>query len=261
MSTNHQLADMRALIAAAVGRGDSPATAADWGSIKGRFVVDGKPPTLPPLVRRQGPVLHRQQADERQGRRRQGQRPGERGRVPVRRARRQESRFIPTMPKPLKKPVVLDNKGCSFRAARRRRSRRPAARRSRTPIPVGHNTNIDQCLFNETIAGRRGADQEVRQSRSRCPMPVELQHPSVHEGLRAGSGSSLHGGVRRGRHVRDQEHPGRQARVPVLAREPGYLKDVKLERRQDRSPGPSQAHDRAAARRSTWATSKSRPVC
>lgn len=125
------------------------ATAADWGSLKGRFIVDGPPPTLPPLAvdkdqycmdskpKNDKVVIGKDNALVNAV-------------VYIFLGRGGKIEVHPDYAALMKEPIVLDNKGCSFHP-------HVAAVRTGQPFviknsdPVGHNTNTIK-LFNETIA-------------------------------------------------------------------------------------------------------------
>ena len=145
--------------------------AAEWGSLKGRFVVDGTPAEAGAVGGR--PRIHSASI----------QKPVNEALVvgkdnalvnavvylrPV--PTGQKVDIHPDYEAKLKEPVVLDNKGCSFQPHITLVRVGPAARRSRTPIPVGHNTNIALLLVSIKRFPRwRRRDQgHARRTRFRC---------------------------------------------------------------------------------------------
>ena len=125
------------------------ATAADWGSLKGRFVVDGPPPALPPLAvdKDQYCIDNKPKNDMIVVGKDNGL---VNAVVYIFLGRRGKIEIHPDYAALMKEPVALDNKGCSFHP-------HVVAVRTGQPFviknsdPVGHNTNTAK-LFNETIA-------------------------------------------------------------------------------------------------------------
>lgn len=156
----------------------SNAAAAEWGSVKGRFVVDGTPPKVSPLV-----VTKDQHCID--------SKPinesvvvGEDGSlanavVYLRPPRRGKVEVHPDYEAKLSEPAVLDNNGCSFKPhVTLVRVGQPFA--IKNSDPVGHNTKATLLVngaFNVTIA----AGQEMKTPLTkpeRMPLPVNCNiHP------------------------------------------------------------------------------------
>ena len=154
------------------------ANAAEWGSLKGRFVVDGKPPKPTPLaVTKDQFCIDKKPVNE-------AIVVGEGGALAnvvifIRLPRRGKIEAHPDYQAQLSEPVVLDNNGCSFRP-------HIALVRVGQPFiiknsdPVGHNTKaslVANGQFNVTIA----AGQETKTPLNRAenlPLPVNCNiHP------------------------------------------------------------------------------------
>ncbi len=149
------------------------ATAADWGSIKGRFVADGPPPQLTPLVIDKDEFCKEKMPKN--GRVLIGKDNALANAVVylfVRRGTKVE--VHPDFSDAMKDPSVLDNHFCSFHP-------RVTAVRTGQPLlikntdPVGHNTRTE--LFNETI----GAGEERTKTIDKAfPLPTPVScgiHP------------------------------------------------------------------------------------
>jgi len=157
--------------------GVSPAAAAEWGSLKGRFVVEGAPPTIPPLVVskdefciKTNPTNELVVVDDN----------GNLANavVYVFLGRRGKIDIHPDYESQLSEPVVLDNKGCSFHphVALIRAGQTLDIKNS---DPVGHNTKIDgsKNSFNQTIPDGANIPYVVQQAES-MPAPVSCSiHP------------------------------------------------------------------------------------
>ena len=201
-------------------------------------------PSLPPLDGRQGPVLHRQQA--RRTKRSSSARttawstPSSISSSAAAKQGRGSSRLR----RALKKPVVLDNKGCSFEphivAVRTGQPLDDQELRSGRPQHEHRPT-----CFNETIRRPAKSGSRRRQGRSRCPMPVSCNiHPF------------MKGHVLLLRIIRTWPCRARTARSKSRTSRPastsfssgtkrGYLKDLKLKGGATDRQRPGQAHDRA----------------
>ena len=155
-----------------------PATAADWGGIKGRFVVDGAPPKVPPLVVTKDqfcidtmPVNKTVVVGEDGGL--------ANAVVFIRLPRRGTIESHPDFEAQLSEPAVLDNKGCSFEPhITLVRVGQPLV--IKNSDPVGHNTNakfFQNASFNVLIA--EGQESKVDLSKGEpMPMPVNCNiHP------------------------------------------------------------------------------------
>ena len=126
------------------------ASAADWGSLKGRIVLDGAPPKVAPLaVDNKDPFcLQSKPVNE-------AIIVGKDNAlvnavVYLRVATGQKVVIHPDYEAKLKEPVVLNNKGCSFHPhITLVRKDQPLI--IKNDDPTGHNTNIAMFAFNQTI--------------------------------------------------------------------------------------------------------------
>lgn len=154
------------------------AHAADWGSIKGRFIVEGAPPKPEPLVVTKDqfcidkkPVNHSLVVSDK----------GELANAVVylRVERGKKVDVHPDFEKSLAEPAVLDNAGCEFHPhISLVRVGQPFV--IKNSDPVGHNTNAVLTAngnFNELIA--QGEDKKKTFAKSESlPMPVSCNiHP------------------------------------------------------------------------------------
>jgi hypothetical protein len=202
------------------------AHAAGWGSIKGRFVVDGKPAPLPPLaVDAKDPFCvskkpHNELVII-----------GEGGGlanafVYLRLPRRGKIEIHPDYEAKLKEPVILDNNGCHFvpHTTLVRVGQQLIIKNS---DPTGHNTNIALFASNDSVPANSETKMKVSKA-GPLPSPVKCNiHPFM-------TG-----------HLLSQEHPYMAtsaedgtfeiANIPAGKHEfqlwhesPGYLKDLKL---------------------------------
>jgi hypothetical protein len=153
----------------------SIANAADWGSLKGRFIVDGKPADPPPLLvdkdafcieqkpKNEAIVLGKDNALVNAV-------------VYVRLPLGGKVAVHPDYEAKLKEPVVLDNKGCHFepRVTLVRVGQTLAVTNS---DPTGHNTNISLFSFNPVVPA--GGKLEIKASKEgRLPEPIKCNiHP------------------------------------------------------------------------------------
>jgi hypothetical protein len=138
----------------------STASAAEWGAIKGRFVVDGPPPKLTPLVVAKDQFcIDKNPANE-------SVLVGDDGSlanvvVYIRLGRRDKIDVHPDFKEKLAEPVVLDNQGCHFVPhVTLVRSGQPLILKNTDP--VGHNTNLGG--FNQIIP----AGGEIKTKRDRA---------------------------------------------------------------------------------------------
>jgi hypothetical protein len=205
-------------------------SAAEWGSIKGRFVVDGTPPQLPPLnlaTTKDQFCMDTKPENETLV-------VGEGGTLAnavvfVRLPRRGKIEVHPDYDAQLSEPAVLDNKGCSFHPHLTFvRIGQPFI--VKNSDPVGHNTKGSLSAngaFNPTVP----AGGEIKMTFSKAesiPMPVNC---SIHPFMSA--------------HMLVQDHPYMTAskedgtfeikNIPAGKHEfqfwheaMGYLKNVKL---------------------------------
>jgi hypothetical protein len=155
-----------------------PATAADWGSLKGRFVYDGPPPDLAPLqVNKDAFCIANPPPNESlivsDG--------GGLANVVLflRSARGKKLEAHPDYAASLDEPAVLNNRGCEFHphVLLMQSGQKLVVKNS---DPVGHNTKIDfgkNSSFNQIIA----IDAEMAVSVSKpeaVPAPVQCSiHP------------------------------------------------------------------------------------
>ncbi len=152
--------------------------AADWGSVKGRFVVDGPPPKLDPLVVSKDQFcIDAKPIDK-------SLVIGDTGGlgnavVYIRLGRRDKIDVHPDYASSLSELVTLDNKGCEFvpHIALVRTGQQFEIKNS---DPVGHNTNaklLANGQFNVLIA--EGQKNAMKFSKSEAmPMPVNCNiHP------------------------------------------------------------------------------------
>lgn len=149
------------------------AGAAEWGSLKGRFVVDGAPPTLPPLqVTKDKFCIQTKPVNETVV-------IGENGGlanavVYVFLGRRGKIDIHPDYEAQMSEPIELDNKGCAFHPhVLLIRTNQPFILKNSDP--VGHNTNTG--AFNEIIPSGEEREKEFTKSES-LPSPVSCNiHP------------------------------------------------------------------------------------
>lgn len=147
--------------------------AAEWGSIKGRFVVDGKPPQPVPLVVTKDQFcIDKKPMNE-------SVVVGDDGSlanavVYVRLARGGKLDVHPDYAAALSKPVVLDNKGCHFVPhVTLVRAGQPLTLKNSDP--VGHNTNVG--VFNQIIPSGGQSQTKIDQAAA-LPIPVTCNiHP------------------------------------------------------------------------------------
>jgi plastocyanin len=147
----------------------APSQAAEWGSLKGRFVVDGKPGAPPPLVVDKDAYC-------------MGKKPTnqailvgkdnglENVVVYLRAPRRGEVPLAPSYKDQLAKPVVLDNNGCSFHPHITLIQVGQTLQITNSD-PTGHNTNVTAFSFNQTIPAMGKA--EVKASKE-GPLPTPV---------------------------------------------------------------------------------------
>lgn len=156
----------------------APCAAAEWGSIKGRFVVDGKA-TPPPALKVDKDAFCIEAKPENQALVVSEDGALANAVVFVRLPRRGKIEVHPDYEAQLKEPVVLDNKACSFEP-------HIAAVRVGQPFviknsdPTGHNTNarlVANGSFNVLIA--EGQENKMTFSKGEpMPMPVNCNiHP------------------------------------------------------------------------------------
>jgi plastocyanin len=146
------------------------ASAEGWGSIKGRFVVDGTPPKLTPLVvnkdqycinkmpKNDSVVIGKDHALVNAV-------------VYLRLPLGATVDVNPEYAAELKKPAVLDNKGCSF-SPHILTVRKGQELKIVNSDPVSHNTNITLLSFNPIVPAGTSRSVEVTTDRS-LPTPVQ----------------------------------------------------------------------------------------
>lgn len=214
---------LKTLLIVTVAAVASEAAAADWGTLKGRFVVEGTAPTPPPLtVDKDQFCIDKKPTNDTVVVGKDGSLAnavvylflGRRGKVEVH----------PDYAELLKKPVTLDNNGCSFQP-------HVVAVATGQPLmiknsdPVGHNTNATN-LFNETIAAGEERPKTFAKAGA-LPVPVSC---GIHPFMKG--------------HLLIQEHPymavsGEDGSFEIknipagkfdfqFWHETGYLSDVKL---------------------------------
>ncbi len=151
------------------------ANAADWGSLKGRFVVDGKPADPPALVVDKDPyciekkpkneaiVLGKDNALVNAV-------------VYLRLPRRGDVAVHPDYEAELKTPVVLDNVGCEFEP-RITLVLVGQTLEVKNSDPTGHNTNISIFGFNPVVPANSKIDVKAGKE-APLPSPVKCNiHP------------------------------------------------------------------------------------
>jgi hypothetical protein len=161
--------------------GNSPtAHAAEWGSLKGRFVVDGTPPKLQPLaITKDEYCMQTEPVNE-------SVVVGEDGGLAnavvfLSLPRRGKIEAHPDFAAHLSEPAVLDNKGCAFNPhVLLVRVGQPLVIKNSDPAPVSHNTNVtfsQNASFNVIIPV--GEERTVTLSKAETlPMPVRCNiHP------------------------------------------------------------------------------------
>jgi plastocyanin len=155
------------------------AAAADWGSLKGRFVVDGQPPELPPLrVDKDQFCIDNKPKNEMV---RVGKDNGLMDAVVYLFVPRGTKIDVhPDYAELMKKPVEIDNRMCSFHphTTTLRVGQELLIKNS---DPVGHNTNT--MFFNETIPAGE-TKKKVVDKVTPLPTPVSCGiHPFMHGDL------------------------------------------------------------------------------
>jgi hypothetical protein len=212
-------------------RAPVPCPAAEWGSLKGRFVVEGTPPTVPPLVvmkdefcintakpKNKSLVV----TDGKLANAVVYVRLGAAGKIEVH----------PDYEAKLKEPAVLDNKMCEFQPhVTLVRVGQPFVIKNSDPDPVSHNTNaklLKNGDFNVIIPVGDERKMEFKKAET-LPMPVNC---NIHPFMSA--------------HMLVQDHPYMAVskedgtfeikNIPVGKHEfqfwhegPGYMRDLKLE--------------------------------
>jgi hypothetical protein len=202
------------------------AQGAEWGALKGRFVVDGAPPSVPPLVVTKDEYCIQKKPHN------EALVVGDDGSLAnvvvfLRVPRRGKVDVHPDYQAKLNERVELDNHGCHFvpHVTLVRKGQPLAIKNS---DPVGHNTNIAIFGFNQTIPSNDEVEVKVQRD-SPLPTPVVC---NIHPFMKG--------------YVVSQDHPYMAAsgedgtfeikNIPAGKHEfqfwheaPGYLKDLKLQ--------------------------------
>lgn len=201
-------------------------TGAEWGSLMGRFVVDGKPAEPPPLVVDSKDPFCFQIKPKTEALIVGADGGLANAIVYLRLPRRGEVDIHPDYEAQLNEPAVLDNNGCAFKPhVTLVRVGQPLV--IKNSDPTGHNTNINVFRFNDTIPAESEKQIKVSQD-GPLPTPVVC---NIHPFMKG--------------HLLSQKHPYMAAsgddgafeikNLPAGKHEfqlwheaPGYLKDLKL---------------------------------
>jgi hypothetical protein len=154
-------------------------SAAEWGSLKGRFVVDGTPVKAAPIqitkdpeyCGKQEPVVDETVVVGKDNALVNGV-------VYLRAPFGKKIDINPAYEAKLKKPVVLDNHFCAFHPhITLLRVGQPLTIKNSDPPPIGHNTKIDLFSFNQTIGSN--SQLEITDSKEfALPVPIACSmHP------------------------------------------------------------------------------------
>jgi hypothetical protein len=159
-----------AAVACLAGQIPAVASAAEWGSLKGRIVVDGTPAKLPPLaVGNQDPFCVTAKPENEAlvlGKDNALLNAVVYLRVPT----GKKVDIHPDYEAKMKEPVVLDNKACAFRPhITLFQVGRPLV--IKNSDPTGHNTNIAVFAFNQTVPAM-GQIEIKPTAVAALPMPV-----------------------------------------------------------------------------------------
>ena len=195
------------------------AHAAEWGTITGRIVYDGKSPELKPLV------VDKDQAVCGANRPDESLEVGSGGGLKNALVwlRTDGVEVAPEYEASAKEPVVLDNSKCRFEphVLVMRTSQVLKIKNSDT---AGHNTKLDaqaNAAFNYLLPAGGYDDKDAGQARN-ASRPRRLQHPHLDGRLRADPARSLRCGQQRQGRVYHQGPAGRQgAGISVVAGEGG----------------------------------------
>jgi hypothetical protein len=199
------------------------AEAADWGSLKGRFVVDGKPAPPPALVvdkdqfcidkKPVNQALVIGKGNELAN-----------AVIYLRLPRRGDVAIHPDYEALLKEPAVLDNRGCEFHP-RVTLVRVGQTLQVKNSDPTGHNTNISLFGFNPVVPANSKLDVKAQKD---APLPTPVRC-NIHPFMQA--------------HVLSLKHPymavsaedgtfeiknlpAGKHEIQLWHEVPGYLKDV-----------------------------------
>jgi len=208
--------------------GSTSLPAAEWGSLKGRFVVDGTPGKPAAVVITKDPEYcgKHDLVDETV---KVGKNNGlENAVVFLRAGLGKKVDVNPEYEAKLKEAVVLDNHFCSFRPhiVLLRVGQKLTIKNS-DPPPIGHNTKIELFSFNQTIASN--GQTEITDSKDfALPTPVEC---NIHTWMKAHLVSLAHPYMA----ASGQDGTFEIKNMPAGTQEfqfwheaPGYLKNMKL---------------------------------
>jgi hypothetical protein len=153
----------------------APTMAADWGSLKGRFIVDGKPAAPPALVVDKDQFcIDKKPVNEALVIGKDNTLAN--AVVYLRLPRRGDVAIHPDYEDQLKEPVVLDNVGCSFEP-RVTLVRVGQTLQVKNSDPTGHNTNISLFGFNPVVPANSKIDVKAQKD-APLPTPVRCNiHP------------------------------------------------------------------------------------
>jgi hypothetical protein len=201
----------------------APSLAADWGSLKGRFIVDGKPAPPPALVVDKDQFCIDKKPVN------QALIVGKNNElanavVYLRLPRRGDVAIHPDYEALLKEPAVLDNRGCEFHP-RVTLVRVGQTLQVKNSDPTGHNTNISLFGFNPVVPANSKIDVKAQKD-APLPTPVRcnihpfmqahvlsLKHPYM--AVSADDGTFEIKNLPAGKHE-----------IQLWHEVPGYLKDV-----------------------------------
>jgi len=151
-------------------------SAAEWGTLKGRFVVDGAPAKLQPLVINKDPEYCGQHNPVNETIVVGKNNALVNAVVYLRAPLGKKVEINPEYEADLKKPAVLDNNGCSFKPhiLTARVGQKIVVKNS---DPVGHNTNVTALSFNPLVPAK-GETEMVDGQASAIPTPINCNiHP------------------------------------------------------------------------------------
>jgi len=214
-----------ALFLVAISAGSMPA--AEWGSLKGRFVVDGTPPKPAPLVvNKDQYCIDKKPANE-------AVVVGSNNAlvnavVYLRPALGKKVDIHPDYEAQLKEPAVLDNKGCAFHPhITMVRVGQKLVVKNSDPPPVSHNTNIQLLGFNPIVPPESNTEIVVSKD---APLP-QLVNCNIHPWMKAHVLALAHPYMA----VSGEDGSFEIKNIPVGAGEfqfwheaPGYLKSLKF---------------------------------
>lgn len=197
--------------------------AAEWGSLKGRFVVDGDAPEPPALVVDKDPFC--MDADPKNDVLIIGEDNGLANAVVyLRLPRRGDVAIHPDYESSLEEPVVLDNKGCEF-VPRVTLVRVGQTLEVKNSDPTGHNTNISLFGFNPVVPAN--SQIEIKASKD-APLPTPVRC-NIHPFMQAHILSLKHpymavSGDDGSFEIKNL--PAGKHEIQLWHEVPGYLKDV-----------------------------------